>query len=496
MQNTYGMSVFGELLPNPNASKLLSEKFCRARQVVPVEVEGDKTLILAMVDPADVLTLDDVRFFTGMEIRPVAATLAAMREAWDIAYAGGVRLESERVEAEPASPADRQAAEQDTVVSLVNEIILSAMRRKASDIHFEPQVDRMAVRTRVDGILYHLRDIDLEMKNGVVSRIKIIGNMDIAERRLPQDGRATFHTDEGSVDLRIASIPSVFGESIVIRLLDDRAQAITLESLGMTDDGLLRFRKAINRPWGEILVTGPTGSGKSTTLYAALEEVNNSKVKIYTVEDPVERRIPGVLQSQVQSAIGLTFASMLRSLVRSDPDVIMIGEIRDHETALIATEASLTGHLVLSTLHTNDAPTAITRLVEMGLPAYLVVSALELIVAQRLARCLCPHCKRMVSLTRSKMTQAERDFLGDGATKIAKQGGCNRCNGTGYSGRTGLFEILPLSQEIRNLVLNHATAEAIREQAVSAGMRTLREDGRLKVLDGLTTIEEVERVTT
>jgi type IV pilus assembly protein PilB len=333
------------------------------------------------------------------------------------------------------------------------------------------------------------------MQHGVVSRIKILGDMDIAERRLPQDGRATFRSDEQSIDLRIAAIPTVFGENVTIRLLDDRTLALKLEELDMAEDHLELFRKAVKRPWGEILVTGPTGSGKSTTLYAGLAEINDSKVKIYTVEDPVERRMPGVLQSQVRSNIGLTFASLLRSLVRSDPDVIMIGEIRDHETALVATEASLTGHLVLSTLHTNDAPTAIARLVEMGLPAYLVASSLELIVAQRLARRLCPRCRQTVSLTKSTMTIEERNFLRVDEAVLGKAVGCDRCFGTGYSGRIGLFQLLPVTSEIRRLVLNNATTDEMREYADSAGIRSLREDGRLKVLAGLTTIEEVERVT-
>ncbi len=263
----------------------------------------------------------------------------------------------------------------------------------------------------------------------------------------------------------------------------------------MGEDELALIRETIKRPWGEILVTGPTGSGKSTTLYAGLEELNDPRVKIYTVEDPVERRMPGVLQSQVRSNIGLTFASLLRSLVRSDPDIIMIGEIRDHETALVATEASLTGHLVLSTLHTNDAPTAVTRLVEMGLPAYLVASSLELIVAQRLARRLCTRCKETVSLTKSTMTDEERRFLGVDKADVGKAVGCKRCFGTGYSGRIGLFEVLPVTPELRRLVLNHATTDEIRDYAVSAGIKSLREDGRLKVLAGITTIEEVQRVT-
>ena len=405
------------------------------------------------------------------------------------------RLEADRTGVETTGAADREAAEYDTVVSLVDEIIVTAMRRKASDIHFEPQDHSMSVRLRVDGILYPLTEIDNDIKRGVISRIKILGDMDIADKRLPQDGRATFRSDEGSIDLRIASMPTVFGENVTIRLLDDRALSINLQDLGMSGDELEIFRKTIRRPWGEVLVTGPTGSGKSTTLYAALDELNSPSVKIYTVEDPVERRMPGILQSQIRANIGLTFASALRSLVRSDPDIIMVGEIRDYETALIATEAALTGHMVLSTLHTNDAASAITRLLEMGIPAYLISSGLELIVAQRLARRLCPRCKETATLTKAKMTEEERAFLGPHAAKIAKPVGCKRCYGTGYSGRLGLFEVLPVTSEIRRMILDHATAEQIRGQAVADGLKLLREDGRLRVLEGVTSIEEVLRVT-
>jgi type IV pilus assembly protein PilB len=496
-QSSYGVSGFGELLPHPQASRLLTEKFCRARGVLPVNFDGEKVLILAMVDPADVVTVDDVRLITGLEVRAVVTTAAAIREAWDLVFAGQGRLEVGPVPVQVVEPEERRAAEHDAVISIVDDIILTAMRRKASDIHFEPQEDGLAVRLRVDGILYPLPTLDSELRLGVVSRIKILGDMNIADKRLPQDGRATFRTDEGSIDLRIATVPTVHGENVTVRLLDDRGAIVTLEQLGMDEHDLALFRQAIKRPWGEVLVTGPTGSGKSTTLYAGLEEINNPKVKIYTVEDPVERRIAGVMQSQARSNIGLTFASLLRALVRSDPDIIMVGEIRDHETAIIATEASLTGHLVLSTLHTNDAPTAITRLSEMGIPAYLIASALELVVAQRLARRLCDRCKETVTLTEAEMSEEEKNFLGlgIGTAQIARPVGCSRCYNTGYSGRVGLFEVLPVTREIRRLILDDASADQIRDQAVAEGIRGLREDGRLKVLAGMTSIAEVLRVT-
>ncbi len=496
-QSTYGLSGFGELMPHPTAAKLLTEKFCRARQVLAVDYVGETSLILAMVDPADVVTIDDVRLITGLEIRPVPTTSEAIGKAWELIFSEKGRLQADRRETEAATTSAQEAASRDTVISMVDQILVTAMRRKASDIHIEPQAAGMVVRLRVDGVLYHLTEIDNDVKHGVISRIKILGDMDIADKRLPQDGRATFRSEDGSIDLRIATIPTVYGENVTIRLLDLR-QSVTLEELGMADEQLALFRKTLRRPWGEILVTGPTGSGKSSTLYAGLEELNRGDIKIYTVEDPVERRIAGVLQSQVRSSIGLTFASMLRSLVRSDPDIIMVGEIRDFETAMVATEASLTGHLVLSTLHTNDASSAMTRLVEMGIPAYLIASALELIVAQRLARRVCPRCKETVDLRRTTITEEERDFLGDigGATSIVRTVGCNSCYGTGYSGRVGLFEVLPVTREIREMVLNHATAEQIRDRAAAMGVCSLREDGRRKVLKGVTTVEEVLRVTT
>jgi type IV pilus assembly protein PilB len=495
-QSMYGLSALAELLPNPNISSMLTEKFCRARLVLPIDLDSDHCLILAMVDPGDVATIDDVRLITGLQVRAVAATKIAISEAWEIVYANRAQLESidEQLETQ-TGPTDREIAEYETVVSLVEKIMITAIRRKATDIHFEPAADRMVVRLRADGMMHPLTEVRNAVKQGVVSRIKVMADMDIAEKRVPQDGRASLRIDDRVVDLRISSIPTVFGEGITVRILDDHGTDLTLESLGMEESEVAVFREAIRRPWGEVLITGPTGSGKSTTLYAGLHELNNPGVKIYTVEDPVERRMAGIVQSQIHSAIGVTFATMLRSLLRSDPNIIMIGEIRDHETALIATEASLTGHLVLSTLHTNDAPTAITRLLEMELPGYLIASTLELVVAQRLARRLCPRCKETVELDAKKMTQEDRSFLGDDATTIARAVGCSICYNTGYSGRIGLFEVLPINRDIRRMILDYATVDAIREQARNTGIRSLRDDGRRKVMAGLTTIEEVQRVT-
>jgi type IV pilus assembly protein PilB len=493
----YGLSALAELMPNPSAYRVLTENFCRARLVLPLDFDSDRSLLLAMVDPGDVGTIDDIRLITGMQVRAIAATRGAISEAWEVVFANRARLEVEgegetRVE---TGPSDREVAEYETVVSLVEKILITAVRRKATDIHFEPAADRMMVRVRTDGVMHPLTEVRANVKQGVISRIKVMADMDIAEKRVPQDGRASLRLDERMIDLRIASIPSVFGEAVTIRILDDQGAPLTLSSLGMDEDDQALFRAAVKKPWGEVLITGPTGSGKSTTLYAGLQEVNSPEIKIFTVEDPVERRMKGIVQSQIHAAIGVTFASMLRSLLRSDPNIIMIGEIRDKETATIAAEASLTGHLVLSTLHTSDAPTAATRLLEMGIPGYLIASTLELVVAQRLARRLCTRCKAEVRLSESDMTAEERAFLGTEATIIARAVGCKHCYNTGYSGRIGLFEVLPITREIRHLILEHATADAVRDQARAAGVGSLREDGLRKVLAGVTTIEEVQRLT-
>ena len=496
-QSMYGLSALAELLPNPDMTRVLTENFCRARLVLPLDTDSDRSLLMAMVDPGDVGTIDDVRLITGMQVRAIAATRGSIVEALEAVYGSRSRLEiAEGSASEPAGPSEREAAEYETVVSLVDKILATAVRRKATDIHFEPTAEKMVVRVRTDGVMQRLTEVKRNVRQGLVSRIKVMADMDIAEKRVPQDGRATIRLDDRNIDLRIASIPSVFGEAVTVRILDDQGAALTLPSLGMEDHELALFREAVKKPWGEILITGPTGSGKSTTLYAGLQEVNNPDIKVYTVEDPVERRIPGIVQSQVHSAIGVTFATLLRSLLRSDPNIIMIGEIRDRETALISAEASLTGHLVLSTLHTSDASSAVTRLLEMDLPGYLIASTLELVVAQRLARRLCSRCKETVDLTKENMTLEEREFLQVDATQIAHPVGCKHCYGTGYSGRVGLFEVLPVTKEIRRLVLEHATAGAIREEARSTGVTSLRDDGRRKVMAGVTSIEEVQRLTT
>jgi type IV pilus assembly protein PilB len=496
-QKRLSMVRLGEVLPDPRAVGLLTERFIRARHVIPMDFDRD-SLILAMVDPLDVVTLDDVRVITGMDVVPVVATATGFAEIVELmlsdrgALAGGDNGD----EPTPQKLAeDRRYAEETSVITLVNDILNAALKRRASDIHFEPQLYELGVRIRVDGVLHALTNVSNDLKGGVLSRLKIIGDMDIAEKRLPQDGRATYRSPDQTVDLRIASIPTAYGENITIRLLDESMYKISLEELGLGDGELALFRRALSRPHGQILITGPTGSGKSTTLYSALDEINKPNIKIYTVEDPIERKMPGIMQSQVKPAIGLTFASALRSLVRGDPDIIMIGEIRDLDTAMIATEASLTGHLVLSTLHTNDAPSSISRLAEMGVPPYLIPSVLHFVVAQRLARRMCPHCAGQTILRPEEMTPAEKAYVGDEEVTVPLAVGCRRCYKTGYIGRLGIFEVLPVTPDFTGLIVSGATADDLREAARANGMTTLQEDGLRKMLCMQTTLSEVRRVT-
>jgi type IV pilus assembly protein PilB len=388
----------------------------------------------------------------------------------------------------------RETATDAPVIKLVNSIIAQAVEDGASDIHFEPHGRDMRVRFRVDGVLSEITTIPRRMVPGVVSRVKIMGDLDISERRVPQDGRVGLSVEGHSVDIRIVTIPSSGGEGIVMRLLDKEAVLLNLDSLGIRDGSRQRFEEGIRRAYGAVLVTGPTGSGKSTSLYAALNTVNSIEKNILTIEDPVEYQIPGINQMQVNPKAGLTFATGLRSMLRADPDIIMVGEIRDADTARIAIEAALTGHLVLSTLHTNDAPSAITRLSEMGIAPFLTASAVDVIVAQRLARRLCNYCKRRTVLTAEALKSAS---FHDAAFDIEayEPAGCARCGHTGYKGRVGLYEVMAVTDEIRDLTIERSSAEAIKHVAVDQGMRLLRDDGLEKVRLGITSIAEVARVS-
>jgi type IV pilus assembly protein PilB len=487
------------------AANLLSAAAARRYSAVPVAHIDDRTLLLAMADPANVLAVDDVALLTRMDIRPAVAS------AEDIAqltsrmnrFEDAVQEVMDESE-EGAAPVEivdlRESAEDAPVIKLVHSIIAEAADRGASDIHFEPQPDEqgrpgreLRVRMRIDGVLIDTATVPRRMIGGVVSRIKIMSDLDISERRVPQDGRVGLTIEGRHVDIRVVTLPSVNGEAVVMRILDKESIRLELDRLGMQEHELNRFRKAFTRAHGAVLATGPTGSGKSTTLYGALAELNTPEKNIITIEDPVEFQIPGITQVQINTKAGLTFAQGLRSMMRADPDILMVGEIRDRETAQIAIEGALTGHMVLSTLHTNDAPTAITRLIEMGIEPFLVASAIDCVVAQRLARTLCTHCKRRTIIAAEILR--DHGFAAQFDIEAYEPVGCVRCGAMGYRGRIGLYEVMLISDEIRKLALERAPADQIALVAVRDGMRRLREDGLDKVKSGLTSMAEIARVT-
>jgi type IV pilus assembly protein PilB len=478
------------------AANLIPSQAARRFSSVPVGFE-DGELLIAMVDPSNVLALDDMKLLTGHELRPVVASpddiaaLIGRMSRLDDAVAEAVQEEDDEVEA--AVTDIRESAEDAPVIKLVNSIIAQAVEEGASDIHFEPAGHDMRVRFRIDGVLSESTTIPRRMVAGVVSRVKIMADLDISERRVPQDGRVGLKVEGHAVDIRVVTMPSVHGEGIVMRLLDKEQALMTLDKLGMSGEPHRRFDAAFRQAYGAVLVTGPTGSGKSTTLYAALNAINSIDKNIITIEDPVEYQMDGINQLQVNHKAGLTFARGLRSMLRADPDVIMVGEIRDAETARIAIESALTGHLVLSTLHTNDAASAITRLTEMGIEPFLTSSAVDCVVAQRLTRRLCSTCKRRTMLDVGALR--ESGFQAAFDVEAYEPVGCSRCSGSGYKGRVGLYEVMVISDEIRELAIKRAPAEEIVKVAVREGMRQLRDDGLDKVKQGLTSIAEVTRVS-
>ncbi|HEV3093726.1 MAG TPA: GspE/PulE family protein [Solirubrobacteraceae bacterium] len=478
------------------AANLVANTAAKRYQAVPVAFVDKRTLLLAMADPSNVLAVDDVAIMTGYEVRVAVAAPEAIGDLitrmarLDDVVSGEAAIEDAEDSAEVVNL--RETADDAPVVKLVNQIVAQAVELGASDVHLAPDGHEVRVRVRVDGILQDITTVPRRMAAGVVSRVKIMAELDISERRLPQDGRVGLTVDGRHVDLRIVTLPSVHGESIVMRILDKDSVVMKLEKLGMADSERERFERAFNETHGAVLVTGPTGSGKSTTLYAALMELNTPEKNIITVEDPVEYELTGITQVQVSNKVGLTFATGLRAMVRADPDVIMVGEIRDRETAQIAVESALTGHLVLSTLHTNDAPSAITRLVEMGIEPFLVASALDCVLAQRLARMLCPGCKQRAIVPADVLRENGYKVLVD--LEAYESVGCRRCNGTGYRGRVGIYEVMRLSSEIRAMALERCSADEIREVAVRQGMRRLRDDGLEKVRQGLTSVAEIARV--
>jgi type IV pilus assembly protein PilB len=465
---------------------------------VPVSFVNERTVLVAMADPGNVLVIDDVALMTGYEVKAavasredIAALITRLTRLDDVV--ASTSMEDDEQDG-PAEIVDlRESADDAPVIKLVNQIIAQAVEHGASDIHFQPDGKEMAVRFRIDGVLNTSTTVPRRMVAGVVSRIKIMSDLDIAERRIPQDGRVGLSIDGHHVDLRIVTLPSVHGEGVVMRILDKDSVKMDLDRLGMAEEERTRFSRSIRQAYGAVLVTGPTGSGKSTSLYAALTEINTPEKNIITIEDPVEYQLEGITQVQTNPRAGLTFANGLRSMMRADPDIIMVGEIRDRETAQIAIEAALTGHLVLSTLHTNDAPGAITRLVEMGIEPFLVSSAVDCVVAQRLARTLCQHCKERTIL--SAQVLRDHGFHSHLDVEAYEPRGCSRCGMSGYKGRMGLYEVMMVNEEIRELAIARASADQIAEVAVRNGMRRLREDGLEKVKLGRTSIAEVSRVT-
>jgi general secretion pathway protein E len=478
--------------PPPTAPEVdrLSHRFLRQARAFPVAV-ADSTITLAMADPLDFETIAAVRSYSGFEVRPMLVAEQEVLDAIEKHY-GEVEQEGippEGLDADAAASLEhlRDMASEAPVIRLVNAMIASAIEMRASDIHIEPFEKEFRIRFRIDGVLYNQESPPRELKAAVISRLKLMAKLNIAERRLPQDGRIKLKLLGREVDLRVSTLPTLYGESLVMRLLDrSTGDLYDLRRLGFDDLMLSRMEHFTRLPYGMFLVTGPTGSGKSTTLYSALKGINLPDKKIITIEDPVEYQMDGINQLHVNPQIGLTFASGLRHIVRQDPDVIMVGEIRDRETADIAIRAALTGHLVFSTLHTNDAPSAITRLTDMGVENYLLSSSIVAVLAQRLVRVICPNCK----------TEASQALAPDGELIQTYRGaGCDACGGRGYVSRMGIFEMMPVTDDMRKLIMNNADASVLTQAARRNGMRNLREDGWIKVRDGVTTVDEVMRVT-
>jgi type IV pilus assembly protein PilB len=477
----------------------ISDVVCRRHTALPIGYE-DGRLVVAMADPANVFALDDIRSLTGLEVRPVVATRPDVVAAINKFHRGEAELDDLTMALDVADDEDdlskvKEIVEDAPIVKFVNLLITQAITDRASDIHIEPTERDLRVRFRIDGVLHEVMRSPKTITSGVTSRLKIMADINIAERRIPQDGRLSVNANGKKIDLRVATLPTVWGEKIVMRVLDNSTAMLKLSDLGFSDPNYVVYSKSFVKPYGMILVTGPTGSGKSTTLYATLNIVSKPEVNVITVEDPVEYRLPGINQVQTNVKAGLTFSAALRSILRSDPDIVLLGEIRDGETAHIAIEAALTGHLVLSTLHTNDAPSAIVRLTEMGIEPFLVGSALDCVLAQRLARKLCPKCKEPYQLTREAMKE-NRFPWEDGMElpTIYRPIGCSACSKTGYKGRLALHEVMAVSEEIEKLTVERASSMVINKVAIEQGMITLRHDGLLKVLAGITSIEEIFRV--
>ncbi len=525
---------------NPNVIKLVPASKAKNYLVIPIQRVGPK-LTLAMADPSNIIAIDEIKFMTGFNVEPVVASETEIIEAIKKYYGGGgtvagtgkvsfdaseydleeesnatsgsaFDLDSELVDIEDFDALVHGAVDnvevietQETeeggeiegpIIKIVNGILIKAIKMGASDIHFEPYEKVFRVRYRIDGVLRREMVLPIKIKNAIVSRLKIMAKLDIAERRLPQDGRIKLRLGKGrEMDFRVSTVPVLFGEKVVLRLLDKSALQLDLTKLGFEQSSLEDLQKAIHKPVGMILVTGPTGSGKTTTLYSVLSELNKETENIMTAEDPVEYNFMGINQVQMHEEIGLTFASSLRSFLRQDPDIIMVGEIRDFETAQIAIQAALTGHLVLSTVHTNDAPGTITRLIDMGIEPFLISSSVILIVAQRLVRKICSECREQIKVHPQLLIDLGVPPDEAKTINVYRGKGCALCSGTGYKGRVGLYEVMPMKEEIKELILSRASASEIKKEAIRLGMKTLRQSGIYKIKEGLTTIEEVLRAT-
>jgi len=487
--------------------RLVPPTLVRRHHLVPISLTGS-TLTLAMSDPSNLVAINEVKFLTGYDVKVAVAATSSVSAAIALLYDRGAdynevlaQVESENLELvkdeEQVDLKELERATEDApVVRLVNAILTSAIKRRASDVHLEPFERMFRVRYRVDGVLEEIMKPPLKLKNAITSRIKVMAALDIAERRLPQDGRIKLKVGPGQdMDFRVSVLPTIFGEKIVLRLLDKSNLQLDMTKLGFEEQALKDFKEAIYKPFGMVLVTGPTGSGKTTTLYSALSELNKVASNISTAEDPVEYNLVGINQVQIHEDIGLNFANALRAFLRQDPDIIMVGEVRDFETAEIAIKAALTGHLVLSTLHTNDAPSTINRLLNMGVEPFLVASSVNLVLAQRLARVICTGCKAPVEVHPQALVEFGMPAEEARTVTCFHGTGCPLCSGTGYRGRVALYEVMPMSEELRELVLAGASAAEIKRTAMNVGMMTLRQSGLLKLKQGMTTIEEVVRVT-
>ncbi len=483
------------------AVAMVPDSLSRRYLALPIGWDGDR-LVVAMADPSNVYAIDDIRHVTGRDVKAVVATRASIQAALDKYFR--LDTDAENISAQAASAMEaeddlsniREVVEDAPIVKLVNVVITQAVADRASDIHIEPTEHDVRIRYRIDGVLHEEMRAPKNIQAGMISRLKIMADINIAERRIPQDGRVTISIGGRAIDLRVATLPCVHGEKIVMRILDKSNALLQLTDLGFLPENMRRYEQSFRRPYGTILVTGPTGSGKSTTLYATLNIVNDESKNVITVEDPVEYRVPNINQVQVNVKAGLTFAAALRSILRSDPDIVLVGEIRDRETANIAVQAALTGHLVLTTLHTNDAASTPTRLIEMGVEPFLVGSALDCIVAQRLARRLCDKCKERFQPTRAELATVGWDLEEEGGEvpTLFRAVGCSKCSRTGYYGRFAVHEVLPVTEEVERLIVERGTTEDLKKLAIAEGMLTLRQSGLRTVRSGTTSIEEILRV--